>query len=63
LQAQLKETADETETLRYQNSQLGRDLNQANDRLARTGQKSSTELKAKEEECRILYTRYNIYVK
>ena len=57
LQAQLKETADETETLRYQNSQLDRDLNQANDRLARTGQKSSTELKAKEEECRILYTR------
>ena len=57
MQAQLKETADEAETIRYQNSQLQRDLKSANDRVTRAAQKSAADLKGKEEENKLLYTR------
>jgi hypothetical protein len=63
LQIQLKETADEAETIRYQNSQLQREIKSANEKLSRETQKSAAEMKSRDEENKLLYLRLDELVK
>ncbi|KAL7074212.1 hypothetical protein ACQ4LE_006485, partial [Meloidogyne hapla] len=63
LNIQLREITDELETLRYNNSQLQKELKSLNDKHSRAFQKSSNDLKSKEDEVRLLYIRLDALVK
>uniref|UniRef100_A0A914NR85 Uncharacterized protein n=1 Tax=Meloidogyne incognita TaxID=6306 RepID=A0A914NR85_MELIC len=63
LNIQLREITDELETCRYNNSQLQRELKSLNERHSRAFQKSSNDLKSKEDEVKLLYIRLDALVK
>uniref|UniRef100_A0A914LAC0 HOOK N-terminal domain-containing protein n=1 Tax=Meloidogyne incognita TaxID=6306 RepID=A0A914LAC0_MELIC len=58
LNIQLREITDEMETLRYTNSELQKELKSLKETHSRALQKSSQDLKLKEEEVGLLYIRF-----
>jgi poly-D-alanine transfer protein DltD len=63
LNIRVKDATDDAETTRYQNSQLQRELKSAREQTSREMQKFSAEVKVKDDENRLLYTRLDEMVK